>query len=68
MCKCVRFDFLSDLTISLETDLARFRNSNPAGARYGFAENLFSDTLDNGVNNAVSYYKEAVQFSAVLPL
>jgi len=35
-----------DVTISIsgpEPDLARFRNSNPAGAGAGFGDNLFSD-------------------------
>jgi len=48
--------------------MARFRNSNPARSGSGFWENLFWDhrkiRVINGVNNAVSCYKEAVQFSA----
>jgi len=43
------------------SDLAGFRNSNPAGARAGFGENFGSqnNTPDEtcGVSNAVSCYK-----------
>jgi len=52
----------------LEPKSARFRNSNLAGARLG--DNSFfgsqNNTPDetNGVNNAVSCYEVAVQFSA----
>ena len=50
-----------DFTISL----ARFMNSNPAGGRAAFGDNSFSRSENktsnetNGVNNAVSCYKEA---------
>jgi len=59
-----------------QLDLVRFKNSNPAGARAGFGENLFwdhwtiQDRADqspletNTINNAVSCSKEAAQFSA----
>ena len=68
----------------LEPELAGFRNSHPAGSRAGsgFGDNSFtgsrSNTPDetNGVNNAVSCYKESTmlsaaikrQYSSVLPL
>jgi len=53
-----------DLTVS---NLAGFRNSNPAGSRFGWnffgsQNNTHNET--NSINNAVSCCKEAVQFSA----
>jgi len=57
--KYLKLNVVPDLTIS-----------NPAGAGSGFVDNLFfgsqSNTPDetNGVNNAVSCYNEAVQFSS----
>jgi len=55
--------------IQPESNLARFRNSNPAGSEFG--ENLFwghktihSPDETNVVNNAVSCYKEVVVYNA----
>jgi len=61
---------ISLFQIRAKPDLSGFRNSNPAGAGAGFGDNLF---LNHGintpdetsvVNNAVSCYKDAVQFSS----
>ena len=56
--------------IRLQLDLAGFRNSNLARTGAGFGDNSFFGSQNNmpdeisGVSNAVSCYKEAVQFNA----